>query len=127
MTTYEIVLPYSKPPLSLNDRGHWRARWVRQQSVKSDVTKILRAARIPAAEYVTAQLTYRPRDSRRRDTDNLVETLKYAADSIVAAGIVPDDTPAYMSKPEPIIEPPGPAYNAAGARLLLTLTTGAKP
>lgn len=51
----------------------------------------------------TVQLHYLPADNRRRDTDNLVATLKPLCDGLVDYGLVPDDTPEFMAKPEPII------------------------
>jgi crossover junction endodeoxyribonuclease RusA len=51
----------------------------------------------------TVQLHYRPRTVRRRDTDNLVALLKPVCDGLVAVGVVADDTPEFMSKPEPVI------------------------
>ena len=47
----------------------------------------------------------RTRDNRRRDTDNLIATGKPIYDALVTYGLVPDDTPRWMGKPEPIIEP----------------------
>lgn len=108
MTVHSIRLPYTRPPLSLNDRGHWAKKARATRDVRRDVALVLRAARIPAVSRVSVQLVYVPRDNRRRDTDNLVATLKAVADAVVDVGVVPDDTPAYMSKPEPIIRPANP-------------------
>ena len=40
---------------------------------------------------------------RRRDTDNLMYSLKPIYDGIVDAGVVPDDAPKYMKREEPVI------------------------
>ena len=40
---------------------------------------------------------------RRRDTDGAMYSLKSVYDGIVDAGVVPDDTPKYMKREEPII------------------------
>ena len=37
----------------------------------------------------------------RRDTDNAIGALKSMYDGIVLAGVVKDDTPDYMTRPEP--------------------------
>jgi crossover junction endodeoxyribonuclease RusA len=108
-----IGLPWSKPPLSLNDRSHWRAKAARTAQVRADMAVLVRQARIErGAEHVVVELHYRPRDNRRRDTDNLVATLKPICDELAGGttkhpgfGLVPDDTPAWMSKPEPTIHP----------------------
>lgn len=101
-----VRLPYRTPPLSLNARQHWGAKARATKAVRRDVTLVLRSQRVPAAARVEVQLGYTPRDRRRRDTDNLVATLKAIADAVVDAGIVPDDTPEFMAKPEPIITAP---------------------
>ena len=92
--TWTIRLPYTKPPLSLNQRLHWR--------VKSKLTKdvrqyVLQSAwyAVPACSAVAVELHYVPRDARRRDRDNLVATLKPCMDGLVEAGVIPDDTPEY--------------------------------
>lgn len=111
-----IVLPWTAPPLSMNDRGMTRgaamAKATKVRLIRDDVYWLLRSAQLPKARHVTVQLHYRPRDARRRDTDNLTATLKPICDAIAAGterdpgyGMVPDDTPEYMAKPEPIIHP----------------------
>lgn len=73
--------------------------------------KLARSHKLPRGlDYVTVQMHYRPRDNRRRDTDNLVATLKPVCDALASGtakhpgyGLVADDTPEFMGKPEPII------------------------
>jgi crossover junction endodeoxyribonuclease RusA len=82
-------------------------------NVRTIVQTLARAERLPCAvSHVTVHLHYRPRDNRRRDTDNLVATLKPICDALAAGtpkhpgyGMVPDDIPRYMAKPEPVIHP----------------------
>lgn len=113
MPTTSILLPWTSPPLSLNDRGHYMARARVVADVRRAVYLMARAHQLPTGlDHVTVQLHYRPRDNRRRDTDNLVATLKPCCDALAAGtprhpgyGVVPDDTPQYMQKPEPIIHP----------------------
>jgi crossover junction endodeoxyribonuclease RusA len=126
-----IELPWSRPPLSMNDRGRSRgavfakARTVRE--IRALIMTLARAARLPRdVAHVTVQLHYRPRDNQRRDTDNLVATLKPIADGLAKGtvttpgyGMVPDDIPAYMAKPEPIIHP---AERGKGGALWLEIT-----
>lgn len=127
MTTIQVPLPWTAPPLSLNDRGHWRAKAVKTAMVRDTVMVLARKHRLPHdCGHVTVQLHYRPRDRRRRDTDNLVATLKPICDALAAGttkhpgyGMVPDDTPHWMAKPEPIIHPAEPGQ---GGALWLTLT-----
>lgn len=91
-----IRLPHTKPPLSLNDRMHWRK--------KASIVKALRghvaaeaSRHMAPCDRATVELHYVPRDARRRDADNLVATLKPCLDGLVDAGIVPDDTPDFLT------------------------------
>lgn len=119
MPTIKIELPFSSPPLSMNDRGMSRAAMY----AKSAKTRTIRDGfhvlaiknklpRHPIVQHVTVTLHYQPRDSRTRDTDNLVATAKPIYDALAQGpvtrrgyGMVPDDKPQWMSKPEPIIHP----------------------
>lgn len=117
---WTLRLPWTKPPLSLNDRGHWRARAETIATARQYVA--LHAARqgIVADGPVAVRLIYHPRDRRRRDEDNLVATLKALCDGLVDGGVVPDDTPEYMRKEMPVIAAPDPK----DPRLLLVVETG---
>lgn len=126
-----LPLPYVRPPLSLNDsvasKGAALARARVKREVRQAVCQLAEHAHLPRdVDHVTVQLHYRPTQRRSRDTDNLVATLKPACDGLAAGkpdrvarsgrklraqpgyGMVPDDTPQWMSKPEPIIHDPQP-------------------
>ena len=104
MITHTLHLPWVKPPLSLNRRGHWATRSRQTRAVREAIRWIAASAKLPkGVGYATVQLHYLPADNRRRDTDNLVATLKPLCDGLVDYGLVPDDTPEFMAKPEPII------------------------
>lgn len=86
---------YTTPPLSLNDRKHWRVK----AKITAEVRGYVREAayyRVPACSAIAVELHYVPRDARRRDRDNLVATLKPCMDALVDAGVVPDDTPEFV-------------------------------
>lgn len=113
-----IRLPWETPPLSMNDsagttKGAVFARAKTKREIQQAVHLLARNVRMPAGtRYLVVQLNYRPRDNRRRDTDNLTATLKPIADAlsggskkIPGLGLVPDDKPQMMGKPEPIIWP----------------------
>lgn len=114
-----IETPWARPPLTSNQRLHWRK--------KADITREIRqwaGILFRAVEFeghpVEVELTWFVPDKRRRDEDNLVPTLKALCDGLVDAGVVPDDTPAYMRKNMPrIIHNP-----SQPARLVLTLRGG---
>lgn len=123
-----IPLTFDKPPLSLNDhRMHYmqRARIVRQ--LREEVVTVLRLRRVAKpARHVEVTFHYRPRDNRARDTDNLIATVKPLVDAlgpgrpasmsrkgkitqpVPGYGLVPDDTPEYVTRPEAVIHPASP-------------------
>ena len=102
--SYRIDLPWTKPPLSMNDRMHWRLKAKITREIR-DTTRILAiAGHVPKdCRHITVCLHYRPRDNRRRDADNLVPVLKALADGLVDYELVPDDTPDLMTKTMPHI------------------------
>lgn len=103
--SWTIRLPWATPPISLNDRGHWRAKAARVKYVRYQVAQLLTMHRVPPAERIHVTLHYVPRDRRRRDADNLVGTLKPCIDAMVDSQIVPDDSPEYVTWSQPIIDP----------------------
>ena len=119
MPEIQIELPYSKPPLNLNYRMHWRERARITRQVR-DAARILTLAKLRWAEpsRIEVELSYQPRDNRRRDVDNLIATLKPVCDGIVDAGLVPDDTPEFMGKRMPKILP---AKKGEGGRMFFTI------
>ncbi|WP_234944468.1 RusA family crossover junction endodeoxyribonuclease [Corynebacterium ulcerans] len=103
-----IKLPYPSPPLSMNQGGQTPgARMAKAKKIKAireTVASLAATAHIATSNrFSRIQLHYVPRDNRRRDTDNLVSTLKPICDGLVEYGLVQDDTPQFMEKPEPII------------------------
>lgn len=110
--SWTINLPYTKPPLSLNDRGQTegarRKKSAITAQIRADVTALAQAARIPALSAIHVRLHYQPRDNRRRDSDNLVATLKPCIDALVTAGIVLDDCAPYVDWSKPMIHPAAP-------------------
>lgn len=118
-----ILLPWTTPPLNLNDRyPNPHAEAAAKAKVRRDAGWVLKAKRIPRAAHVTVQLTYQPRRRGRRDEDNIVATLKHVCDALVDVGVVPDDTPEYMTKLMPTVV--APARSARTGRLWLVITPG---
>jgi len=68
-----------------------------------DVGWLVRAAQVPALGACSVQLHFRPPRPRRWDTDNLVPTLKPVVDALVRSGVLPEDTPRFVRRPEPVI------------------------
>lgn len=122
---HRIELPYPDypraPALSLNSRG---SRWVTNtavQQVRGDVTYLARE--IKPGKHVIAHIGWRPRKPGRQDSDNLSMMLKACCDGLargprrptvrnkgmaIGLDLVPDDSPAHMTKLAPVILPDGP-------------------
>lgn len=116
--TWEIRLPWTTPPISLNDRGHWRTKAAKVAMVRRVTATLVSNAHIDAfpLDRAVITLTYYPRDRRRRDRTNLVGTYKACVDGCVDAGVIPDDTPQWLDERMPVIaEPDG------DPRLVLTI------
>lgn len=110
-----LPLPYPSPPTPLrgNSRGHWGKRHRAAAQVRRDVALLARAAGLSSCEHLTVGVIWAPGDRKRRDEDNLAGLLKAAADALARGRadwtglqLVPDDTPAYMTKLMPLILPP---------------------
>lgn len=86
-----IDLPFSRPPLSLNDRMHWATKARHTRAIRTATKVRALAVRCPQHERIAVTLHYRPRDNRPRDIDNLFATLKPCIDGLRDAGIVPED------------------------------------
>ena len=129
MTEYTLWLPYALPPLTANQRMHWRRKADTVRDVRYAANVLARNAKLPqGVDHATVALHYVPRDRRRRDADNLVPTLKAACDGLVDAGLTADDTPDQMTKHMPTIDPPQrDAPGPRESRLYLTITTKGAP
>lgn len=110
MTVYEIDLPWSSPPLSLNQRLHWAARARKTAEVRGAAHVLAKQHRLHVGgphPHVEVTLHYRPRDNRVRDVDNPIPTLKACCDGLVDAGVVVDDAPTHMTKHMTVIHESG--------------------
>lgn len=101
-----LDLPWTKPPLTANQRMHWAKRAKLTREVRSTAAILARRHKAPTTDYLVVTLHYQPRDRRRRDSLNLYPIVKACVDGLVDAGLVPDDDTTYVSTPEPIIHPP---------------------
>lgn len=127
----KVNLPYKKPPITLNSRAHWAMKARQTRLVRRDMALLVKAhpaklTPLPEGYKLKVELHYRPVDNRRRDTDNLIAVLKPVCDALtvppqgqIGAGLVKDDTPEYMIKPEPVIHR---AYRGRPAMMWVMLT-----
>lgn len=115
-----LPLPYDRPPLSLNDRGHWSKGNADRQGLRRAGAFLARSKRVPRGlDHIHTRLHYVPPDNRRRDEDNLISTAKPCWDGLIDAGIVKDDNSRYMTKYMPKIHPGSKHHD--GPRLWLEI------
>ena len=101
-----IPLVGNRPPLNANKRLNPFAHNRRVQDIKDAIGWRVREVKIPSLEHVTVQLVYQPQNRRRRDPSNLMPTQKAAVDGLVLAGVVPDDTPEFVTEEIPAVLDP---------------------
>lgn len=104
--TWLLDLPFDKP-LSLNDRMHHMVKAAMTAQYRTTAGWVARAAKIPPCAKIRTTLYYTPRVRRGRDPINLTPTLKVVEDALVDAGVVPNDTPEYVTSMMPMIRPVG--------------------
>lgn len=101
-----IDLPYTSPPLSANHRHHHMAKARITKRLRQDAHVLARAAQLPkSCTHVTVVMHYAPARRGRFDAENPIPTFKALCDGLVDYGLVPDDTPEWMTKLMPVIEP----------------------
>lgn len=100
-------------PLTGNARVHWTRRHKAVQEVIAATVTLARLHKVPACTHLAVELVWAPGDRRRADADNLVALQKVCCDALARGRkdlpglhLVPDDTPAYMTKKMPTIMPP---------------------
>lgn len=120
---YELKVPMvpgkhvDSPPLTANDRLHWRKKAELTALVRDSVAWRARNEGIGVREHVVVQLHYAPQDRRRRDASNLMPTQKAAVDGLVLAGVVPDDTAHWVTELMPVVHQP----NGGARRMWLSV------
>lgn len=118
--TAVLELPWTKPPMSMNDRMHWAQKAKLTKRIRAEAGILACRNRLPTGlAHVTVALVYRPRDRRRRDTDNLMPVLKALCDGLVDHGLVTDDTPQWMTKHMPRLDEP---HKGTGGAMWLEVT-----
>lgn len=106
--THSVTLPWPRPPLTQNDRRHWRQQHRDFQAAKDEARWAIRAARLPQIERAEIVLHYRVPDRRRRDADGPAPTLKAVLDALVAEQVIPDDAWTNVPRIAVQIHPPAP-------------------
>ncbi len=83
----QIFLPWPSPKLSPNARQHWAtlARAKREYRHACYLAARKHGADRSFAESLTVKITIHPPDARRRDTDNILASLKSGLDGVADA------------------------------------------
>lgn len=121
---WSLPLAFTRP-LSLNDRMGWREKHGITKGWRAHAKSRARAARIPQLERFTAVLHYQPKSNRRRDTDNLVASLKPLVDGLRDAGVCVDDDTRHYTMTEPVIH--GAVKGEPGRLWLVVIDLGHLP
>ncbi len=81
-------------PPNANARLHWAARSRANKAFEEQVYYKIKAMRIPRQKKIKIHAT--EWTTKFMDDDNLVSSLKCIRDTIVRAGVVPDDSPEFV-------------------------------
>lgn len=101
-----IKLPYVKPPLSLNQRMHRHEKARVTANVREAAFFLAKSHNLPLnVAHASIRLHYAPLRNGRREGINIVLTQKALVDGLVDYGLVPDDTPQYVTDLMPFIHP----------------------
>ena len=109
----KIPLSFNKPPITANHRYHWAKKAKLTKAIRHEAHIRAKAMRLNPTKHAHVRLFYRPADNRRRDPSNLMPTQKALVDGLVDAGVVPDDTPQFVTEYMPTILPAEGRGNAA--------------
>jgi hypothetical protein len=108
---WTLALPWREPPLHLNQRLAWQVERPIVATVRDTTRLLVKRARIPRLIHAEVRLVWTVPDRRVRDVENPVPTLKACCDGMTDTshggirllGIVPDDSPEWMTKHMPEI------------------------
>lgn len=124
MTSVTITLPLPDKVLSPNARCHWAVkskatRSLRELSKWSTFAETSKLGGMKKSwRTATVQARFYFRDKRRRDTDNMLASLKAAFDGLKDSGLIVDDS-GLTHLPVQV------AVDKANPRVELTITNGA--
>ena len=113
-----VELPWPKPPLTGNDRGHTRFRSPLVKQTLGEARMAVRRANLTPVVGAIVVLHWQIPTRGRRDSDNLGPTLKECLDALVLEGVLPDDSWVHVPHSGNTIHPP----NGEPARMWLELT-----
>lgn len=115
--TWRIEFPPQQKLLNANDRIHYRTKATIVRQLRRDAFLLLKGAKVPHLNRARIDCVYEPPDRRRRDAANWHDSAKPCVDGFVDAGLLADDSSAYLEGPFMHIGDPHP-----GGRLVFVIT-----
>lgn len=116
LRTWELELPWPRPPLDLNKHmHHMQIHRIRNEIIPAMHILALQAKLPKGLPRVRIVLHWQPKVARPRDSDNPTLTLKACIDGLTRYGLTADDDSEHVES-ACVIEPLGPK-----SRLWLTI------
>lgn len=112
-----IDLPWARPPITGNDRGHTKFRSPLIAQTLGEARLAIRRANPTPVVGANVTLHWLIPTRGRRDSDNLGPTLKECLDALVLEKVLPDDSWVHVPESSCRIHPP----NGEPASMWLTL------
>ena len=97
--TITLTIDTTRPRMTSNDqrRAHWAKVRNEKAAMETEVWLAARRARLtPITTPVRVKIVWHPPNGIHRDSDSLGPFLKAALDSLVKAGILPDDNSRHV-------------------------------
>lgn len=116
---YVLTSPWDRPPLTANQRFHWRKKAKLTAEVRDWAHTAAVEARIPTLGRCRVEMVWQVTTRHRRDAENPVPTLKAVCDGLVDAQLVVDDVPALMEKAMPRVEYADPKQGAVASIVVI--------
>lgn len=109
MTTYTLSIncprelkkvPWGLLSLNAERKHHWSVRKTVAAYWRANTEAAVRLAEIPPLNKVHVTVTFHKNTNRMYDVSNLLPVAKSCVDSLVDAGIIPDDNNHYVIGPD---------------------------
>jgi Holliday junction resolvase RusA-like endonuclease len=89
-----LVVPFPSAKLHAHNKGHWRSKVAAIKAIRRSVAIVIQQAegfKPKPWPFARLTITFMVPDRRRRDTLNMMQSLKPVIDGVVDAGLIADD------------------------------------
>lgn len=97
--TWRIEFPPKQKLLNANQRLHFRKKAAIARQLRRDAFLLAKAAKVPHLDRARIDCFYEPPDRRARDAANWHDSAKPCVDGFVDAGLLDDDSSAFLDGP----------------------------